>query len=94
MAGRGAARAALLWCGLWLWALGTLCGPGSAAPRGWAGGSRGTPQPCRAPQQWEGRRVLFQRSTGLRSRALLAYDGLQRRVRVLEERKALIPCRR
>lgn len=94
MAGRGAPRAALLWCGLWLWALGTLCGPGSAAPRDWAGGSRGTPQPCRAPQQWEGRRVLLQQSTGLRSRALLAYDGLQRRVRVLEERKALIPCRR
>lgn len=70
--------------GLWVW---VLCGQGMA-------GSLGTPQPCQAPQQWEGRQVLYQQSSGHNSRALLSYDGLNQRVRVLDERKALIPCKR
>lgn len=73
--------------GLWVWALGGLCGLGTA-------GSPGTPHPCQAPQQWEGRQVLYQQSSGHNSRALLSYDGLNQRVRVLDERKALIPCKR
>ncbi|EGV97345.1 Mammalian ependymin-related protein 1 [Cricetulus griseus] len=47
-----------------------------------------------APQQWEGRQVLYQQSSGHNSRALLSYDGINQRVRVLDERKALIPCKR
>lgn len=73
--------------GLWVCALSGLCGLG-------AGGSPGTPRPCEAPQQWEGRQVLYRQSSGRNSRALLSYDGLNQRVRVLDERKALIPCKR
>ncbi|XP_077895975.1 mammalian ependymin-related protein 1 isoform X2 [Ictidomys tridecemlineatus] len=73
--------------GLWVWALGGLCSLGTA-------GSPGSPHPCQAPQQWEGRQVLYQQSSGRNSRALLSYDGLNQRVRVLDERKALIPCKR
>eukprot|EP00072_Mus_musculus_P043491 XP_006516581.1 PREDICTED: mammalian ependymin-related protein 1 isoform X1 [Mus musculus] len=69
---------------LWVW---VLCGLGMA-------GSLGTPQPCQAPQQWEGRQVLYQQSSGHNNRALVSYDGLNQRVRVLDERKALIPCKR
>ncbi|XP_037366259.1 mammalian ependymin-related protein 1 [Talpa occidentalis] len=79
---------------LWVWALGSLCGQGAAAPRARAEVSWRKPQPCQAPQQWEGRQVLYQQSTGRNSRAQLSYDGLNQRVRVLEERKALIPCKR
>ncbi|XP_008589926.1 PREDICTED: LOW QUALITY PROTEIN: mammalian ependymin-related protein 1 [Galeopterus variegatus] len=60
----------------------------------WAAGSPGAPRPCQAPQQWEGRRVLYRQSSGRYSRALLSYDGLHQRLRVLDERKALIPCKR
>ena len=100
MAGRaplGVAREALrawLLGGLCFWALGGLCGLGAAAPGAGAGGAPGTPQPCQAPQQWEGRQVLYRQSSGRNSRALLSYDGLNQRVRVLDERKALIPCKR
>ncbi|XP_045350348.1 mammalian ependymin-related protein 1 isoform X2 [Leopardus geoffroyi] len=83
--------------GLWIWALGGLCALGAAALGAGAGGARGTPgtpRPCQAPQQWEGRQVLYRQSTGRNSRALLSYDGLNQRVRVLDERKALIPCKR
>ncbi|ERE80833.1 mammalian ependymin-related protein 1 isoform X1 [Cricetulus griseus] len=80
-------RGAWLRGGLWVWALCGLCGLGTA-------GSAGTPQPCQAPQQWEGRQVLYQQSSGHNSRALLSYDGINQRVRVLDERKALIPCKR
>ncbi|KAF5912279.1 hypothetical protein HPG69_013446 [Diceros bicornis minor] len=95
---RGALGAWLLG-GLWVWALSGLCGPGAAAaPRTGVGvgaeGSPGTPRPCQAPQQWEGRQVLYRQSSGRNSRALLSYDGLNQRVRVLDERKALIPCKR
>eukprot|EP00069_Balaena_mysticetus_P011635 bmy_07179T0 len=89
---RGALGAWLLG-GLWVWALGGLCGLGAAAPRPGAGGSPGAQRPCQAPQQWEGRQVLYRQSTGRYSRALLSYDGLNQRVRVLDERKALIPCK-
>lgn len=82
--------------GLWVWALGGLCGLGAAAaaPGPGAGDSPGSQRPCQAPQQWEGRQVLYRQSTGRYSRALLSYDGLNQRVRVLDERKALIPCKR
>ncbi|XP_052584081.1 mammalian ependymin-related protein 1 [Peromyscus californicus insignis] len=80
-------RGAWLLGGLWVWAVCGLCGLGTAA-------SPGTAQPCQAPQQWEGRQVLYQQSSGHNSRALLSYDGLNQRVRVLDERKALIPCKR
>ena len=90
---RGALGAWLLG-GLWVWALGGLCGLGAAAPGPAAGGSPGAQRPCQAPQQWEGRQVLYRQSTGRYSRALLSYDGLNQRVRVLDERKALIPCKR
>ena len=79
---------------LWVWVLGGLCGLGAAALRAGNWGSPGTPRPCQAPQQWEGRQVLYQQSSGRNSRALLSYDGLNQRVRVLDERKALIPCKR
>lgn len=100
MSGRaplGVAREALgawLLGGLCFWALGSLCGLGAAAPGAGAGGAPGTPRPCQAPQQWEGRQVLYRQSSGRNSRALLSYDGLNQRVRVLDERKALIPCKR
>nr|XP_045720873.1 mammalian ependymin-related protein 1 isoform X1 [Mirounga angustirostris] len=100
MSGRarlGVAREALgawLLGGLCFWALGGLCGLGAAAPGARAGGAPGTPRPCQAPQQWEGRQVLYRQSSGRNSRALLSYDGLNERVRVLDERKALIPCKR
>ncbi|XP_007455397.1 PREDICTED: mammalian ependymin-related protein 1 isoform X3 [Lipotes vexillifer] len=83
---RVARRALGAWLlgGLWVWALGGLCGLGAA----------GSARPCQAPQQWEGRQVLYRQSTGRYSRALLSYDGLNQRVRVLDERKALIPCKR
>lgn len=80
--------------GFWVWALGGLCGLGAAAPGAGAGGSPSAQRPCQAPQQWEGRQVLYRQSTGRYSRALLSYDGLNQRVRVLDERKALIPCKR
>ncbi|XP_011374985.2 mammalian ependymin-related protein 1 [Pteropus vampyrus] len=93
---RGALRALCAWLlgGFWVWALGGLYGPGAAALRAGAWGNPGAPRPCQAPQQWEGRQVLYRQSSGRNSRALLSYDGLNQRVRVLDERKALIPCKR
>lgn len=80
--------------GLRLWVLGGLCGLGAGVLLADAWGPPGTPRPCQAPQQWEGRQVLYRQSSGRNSRALLSYDGLHRRVRVLDERKALVPCKR
>ncbi|XP_003406949.1 mammalian ependymin-related protein 1 [Loxodonta africana] len=91
----GVARGSLatwLLVGLWVWALGSLCGLGAAAPGAW--GFPGEPSPCQAPLQWEGRQVLYLQSSGRYSRALISYDGLNQRIRVLDERKALIPCKR
>ncbi|XP_066128254.1 mammalian ependymin-related protein 1 isoform X3 [Saccopteryx bilineata] len=79
--------------GLWVWVLGGLGGLGAVALRAGPWGSPGAPRPCQAPQQWEGRQVLYQQSSGRNSRTLLSYDGLNQRVRVLDERKALIPCK-
>lgn len=73
----------LLGC-VWAWTLCGLCSLGAV----------GAPRPCQAPQQWEGRQVMYQQSSGRNSRALLSYDGLNQRLRVLDERKALIPCKR
>ncbi|XP_005397803.2 PREDICTED: mammalian ependymin-related protein 1 isoform X2 [Chinchilla lanigera] len=89
MPGRAPPREAPGTPGAWLWVcvLGGLCALGTA-------GFPGTPRPCQAPQQWEGRQVLYQQSSGRNSRALLSYDGPNRRVRVLDEKKALIPCKR
>lgn len=89
----GALRAWLLG-GFWVWALGGIYGPRAAALRAGTWGNPGAPRPCQAPQQWEGRQVLYRQSSGRNSRALLSYDGLNQRVRVLDERKALIPCKR
>lgn len=80
--------------GFWVWALGSLCGLGAAVPPAGTWGNPAAPRPCQAPQQWEGRQVLYRQSSGRNSRALLSYDGLNQRVRVLDERKALIPCKR
>lgn len=92
--GAGGALGAWLLGGLWVWGLGGLGGLGAGALRAEPWGPPGTPRPCRAPQQWEGRQVLYRQSSGRYSRALLSYDGLNQRVRVLDERKALIPCKR
>ncbi|KAK1334997.1 hypothetical protein QTO34_004573 [Cnephaeus nilssonii] len=92
--GAGGALGAWLLGGLWVWVLGGLGGLGAGALGADPWGSPGTPRPCQAPQQWEGRQVLYRQSSGRNSRALLSYDGLNQRVRVLDERKALIPCKR
>lgn len=51
-------------------------------------------EPCRAPGQWEGRSVRYEHGTGRNTRAAVSYDGLNQRLRILEERKALIPCKK
>ncbi|KAM5204443.1 mammalian ependymin-related protein 1 isoform 2-T3 [Hipposideros larvatus] len=100
MPGRAPFRGALgtlgtwLLGGFWVWALGSLCGLRAAVPPAGTWGNSGEPRPCQAPQQWEGRQVLYRQSSGRNSRALLSYDGLNQRVRLLDERKALIPCKR
>ncbi|XP_052649085.1 mammalian ependymin-related protein 1 [Harpia harpyja] len=52
------------------------------------------PEPCQAPRQWEGRTVSYEHGTGRNRRAAVSYDGPNQRLRVLEERKALIPCKK
>ncbi|XP_067888718.1 mammalian ependymin-related protein 1 [Heterodontus francisci] len=52
------------------------------------------PKPCQAPVQWEGRAVEYDHNTGRNSRVLISYDGKNQRVRVLEERKGHIPCKK
>ncbi|KAL8165630.1 UNVERIFIED_CONTAM: hypothetical protein K2H54_049849 [Gekko kuhli] len=73
----------LLWSGAVYLA---CCGspPASAPP----------PVPCQAPVQWEGRTVRYDHNTGKNTRALVSYDGPNQRLRVLEERKGLIPCKK
>ncbi|XP_068261228.1 mammalian ependymin-related protein 1 [Nyctibius grandis] len=51
-------------------------------------------EPCQAPRQWEGRAVFYEHGTGRNTRAALSYDGPSQRLRILEERKALIPCKK
>ncbi|XP_056276276.1 mammalian ependymin-related protein 1 [Pseudoliparis swirei] len=50
--------------------------------------------PCLAPQQWEGRWVMFDHSSGRNSRASVSYDGLKQRIRVLQQNKKHAPCQR
>ena len=57
-------------------------------------GSRAAAAPCLAPQQWEGRWVLYDHSTGRNSRAAVSYDGLTQRIRVLQQHKKHTPCQR
>ncbi|XP_068059723.1 mammalian ependymin-related protein 1 [Anomalospiza imberbis] len=51
-------------------------------------------EPCQAPRQWEGRTVFYEHGSGRNTRAAVSYDGPNQRVRILEERKALIPCKK
>ncbi|XP_073486597.1 mammalian ependymin-related protein 1 [Aquarana catesbeiana] len=50
--------------------------------------------PCEAPLQWEGRIVVYDHNTGTNTRANVTYDAKQQRIRILEDRKSLIPCKR
>ncbi|KAM9308574.1 mammalian ependymin-related protein 1 [Gastrophryne carolinensis] len=50
--------------------------------------------PCQAPLQWEGRIVVYDHNTGRNIRANVTYDAKQQRIRILEDRKSLIPCKR
>ncbi|XP_062478104.1 mammalian ependymin-related protein 1 [Pezoporus occidentalis] len=75
--------------GLGLVLLGGLLLRGGAA----AGAGAGA-EPCQAPRQWEGRTVTYEHGTGRNTRAAVSYDGPNQRLRVLEERKALIPCKK
>ncbi|KAM6087785.1 mammalian ependymin-related protein 1 [Chlamydotis macqueenii] len=61
---------------------------------GGAGAAVGVPEPCQAPRQWEGRTVSYEHGSGRNTRAAVSYDGPNQRLRVLEERKALIPCKK
>ncbi|KAH0627176.1 hypothetical protein JD844_002630 [Phrynosoma platyrhinos] len=80
-----AAAARLLLCGALFFSLSPLWSPCYG---------RRAPSPCQAPEQWEGRTVVYDHGTGRNTRALLAYDGPNQRLRLLEERKALIPCKK
>lgn len=50
--------------------------------------------PCQAPLQWEGRIVVYDHNTGKNTRATVSYDAQMQRIRILEERKSLVPCKR
>ncbi|XP_074939674.1 mammalian ependymin-related protein 1 isoform X2 [Phalacrocorax aristotelis] len=67
--------------------LGGLLLRGGGAAAAWA-------EPCQAPRQWEGRTVTYEHGTGRNTRAAVSYDGPNQRLRILEERKALIPCKK
>lgn len=69
--------------------LGSLRGWGAAGP-----GPGASPVPCQAPLQWEGRTVAYDHTTGRNTRAAVSYDGPGQRVRLLQERKGLIPCKK
>ncbi|MBN3324651.1 EPDR1 protein, partial [Atractosteus spatula] len=68
----------------------------SAAVRSLGRTAAGGPpaQPCQSPVQWEGRTVVYDHSTGRNSRALVSYDGQNQRIRVLDEKKGHIPCKK
>lgn len=51
-------------------------------------------QPCLAPQQWEGRWVQYDHSTGRNRRAVVSYDGPNQRIRVLQKHKKHTPCQK
>ncbi|XP_042339364.1 mammalian ependymin-related protein 1-like [Plectropomus leopardus] len=50
--------------------------------------------PCLAPLQWEGRWVQYDHSTGRNRRAAVSYDGLNQRIRVLQQHKKHTPCQK
>ncbi|KAE8597283.1 hypothetical protein XENTR_v10016412 [Xenopus tropicalis] len=50
--------------------------------------------PCEAPLQWEGRIVLYDHNTGKNTRATVTYDAILQRIRILEEKKSFVPCKR
>lgn len=76
--------------GLGLLLLGGLLLPGGGGAAAAAGGA----EPCQAPRQWEGRTVWYEHGTGRNTRAAVSYDGPNQRLRILEERKGLIPCKK
>ncbi|XP_036375242.1 mammalian ependymin-related protein 1 [Megalops cyprinoides] len=51
-------------------------------------------QPCLAPLQWEGRTVEYDHNTGRNTRTMVSYDGQNQRIRVLEEKKGHVPCKK
>ncbi|NXV55562.1 EPDR1 protein, partial [Molothrus ater] len=61
--------------------------------RGGAAAAAGA-EPCQAPRQWEGRTVFYEHGSGRNTRAAVSYDSPNQRLRILEERKALIPCKK
>ncbi|MEE6465761.1 hypothetical protein FKM82_006679 [Ascaphus truei] len=52
------------------------------------------PTPCQAPLQWEGRTGQYDHSTGRNTRATVTYDATLQRLRVLEEKKMFVPCKK
>lgn len=50
--------------------------------------------PCKAPLQWEGRTVEYDHSSGRNIRAVVSYDNPNQRLRILEEKKRFIPCKK
>ncbi|KPP66619.1 mammalian ependymin-related protein 1-like, partial [Scleropages formosus] len=67
--------------------------PSSGLRRVWAGAPPPV-QPCQAPMQWEGRTVEYEHSTGRNNRAMMSYDGENQRIRVLEEKRGHVPCKK
>ncbi|XP_026792729.1 mammalian ependymin-related protein 1 [Pangasianodon hypophthalmus] len=51
-------------------------------------------EPCVAPLQWEGRRVQYDHSTGRNTRAAVAYDAQNQRIRLLEQKTGHTPCKK
>lgn len=51
-------------------------------------------EPCVSPLQWEGRWVVYDHGTGRNHRAAVSYDGLNRRLRVLQQHKKHTPCQK
>uniref|UniRef100_UPI00358F2A68 mammalian ependymin-related protein 1-like isoform X2 n=1 Tax=Myxine glutinosa TaxID=7769 RepID=UPI00358F2A68 len=50
--------------------------------------------PCVAPTRWEGRIVRFEQNSAWNTRSVVSYDAVKMRVRFLEEKKSIIPCKR
>ncbi|XP_029930783.1 mammalian ependymin-related protein 1 [Myripristis murdjan] len=50
--------------------------------------------PCVAPLQWDGRMVQYDHSSGRNSRANISYDGVTRRIRILQTHRRHTPCQR
>lgn len=52
------------------------------------------PEPCLAPLQWEGRIVEYDHGTGRNTRASISYDGQNKQIRILEQKKGHVPCKK